>query len=61
METLEFKVSVSKDDLIEFLNSHAQDNVDVFGQLPGDESISIDIKMRDHYGDVEFELSYETE
>ena len=61
METLEFKVSVSKDDLIEFLNNHAQGGVDVFGQLPEDESIQIDITMRDRYSDVEFELSYESE
>jgi len=60
-ETLDFKVSVSKDDLLEFLNNHAQGGVDVFGQLPEDESIQIDIKMRDHYDDVEFELSYEAD
>jgi len=61
METLDFKVSVSKDDLIEFLNNHAHGGVDVFGQLPEDESIQINITMRDRYNDVEFELSYETE
>lgn len=61
METLEFKVSVSKDDLIEFLNSHAQGGVDVFDQLPEDESIQINITMKDSYQDVEFELSYEAE
>lgn len=61
METLEFKVSVSKDDLIDFLNDHAQDGVDVFGQLPEDESVTINITMRDGYNNVEFELSYEAE
>ncbi len=61
METLEFTVSVSKDDLLEFLNNHAQGGVDVYGQLPEDESISIDIKMRDRYSDVEFEISYEAD
>lgn len=59
METLEFTVSVRKDDLLEFLNDHALNGVDVFGQLPEDESIQVDIKMRDRYGDIEFELSYE--
>ncbi len=61
METLEFTVSVSKDALLEFLDSHAQGGVDVYGQLPEDESTRIDIKMRDHYSNIEFELSYEAE
>ena len=61
METLELTVKVRKDDLLEFLNNHAQDGVDVYGQLPEDESIPISITMRDHYSDVEFELSYEAE
>ena len=61
METLEFTVRVSKDDLLEFLNNHAQGGVDVFGQLPEDESIQININTRDRYSDVEFELSYEVE
>jgi phosphopantetheinyl transferase len=60
-ETLDFNVSVSKDDLLEFLDSHAQDGVDVFGQLPEDESIQINIHMIDGYNDVEFELSYDEE
>jgi hypothetical protein len=58
---LDFTVRVSKDDLLEFLNNHAQDGVDVFGQLPEDESIPITVAMRDGYGDVEFHLSYEEE
>jgi len=61
METLEFAVSVSKADLLEFLDNHAQNGVDVYGQLPEDESVQINIKVRDGYSDVEFELSYEAE
>lgn len=61
METLKFTVSVSKNDLLEFLNTHAQGGVDVFGQLPEDESIAIDIEMRDGYSDVKFGISYEAE
>ena len=59
METLEFTVRVSKDELLEFLENHAQNGVNVYGQLPEGESISINIKMRDVYSNVEFELSYE--
>ncbi len=58
---LDFKVRVSKDDLLEFLNEHAQDGVDVYGQLPEDESVLINIKMTDYYRENEFELSYEAE
>lgn len=61
METLEFTATVSKSDLLEFLNDHAQGNVDVYGQLPEDESVQINIRMRDGYSDIEFELSYESE
>lgn len=61
MTTLDFTVRVSKDDLLEFLNNHAKDGVDVYGQLPEDENISIQIKMKDRYSDLEFELSYDAE
>ena len=61
MVGLEFVVKINKDDLLEFLNSHAQDGVDVFGQLPEDEKIEINIIMTDGYSNVKFELSCETE
>lgn len=61
METLDFNVRVSKDELLEFLNEHAQDKVDVYGQLPEDESIQINVTMKSFYSDVEFNLSYESE